>query len=1311
MTESKDGGSVNWMQGVPVKFPYPSMYTSQRQIILGVINTLTKCQNAILESPTGSGKSLAILCSVLAWHTEKFPDKEKKRPHIKIGDLPDRPSSDADYKITSEGPEGVVDDLNKFKFESNGNTNFNHDPSTNGPRVNPLEFRKAPTPPPKIIFTSRTHSQLQQLIAEYRRTAYADSFRMAVLGSRKSLCVNPKIKDLSDRNDKCKKALDLRDCRYYRNRMYIEKFKDSDEFKPGKVFDIEDMVNVGEKRGLCPYFGSHGLMENANVLFCPYNYILDPVIRKQMSLDIKNSIVIIDEAHNVEDVCRSALTKSYSLEDLEITVASLDDLLKGKGRYQLAEEVFEAVSEIKCFVDLVKTWMVEREGNLDGADYRNHRNVYPHPQSGKNKIRDLFKSKFDYDARRAKQLGHWFGCILSHFEDLRKDQNENQMPPTPVKPNATPSKRSKNMTQLNPKASVVIEYLVLVLFPKILQFENDFVLAFLPEPQWDSTLNRQITVPMLHIWCLSPAVAFKEISDDAHSVILTSGTLSPLEATSTELRCDFPQRLEADHVIEKGQVLVTAIDRGPNGNQLKLVYDQLKRESVLDDVGASLLELMQNVPEGMVVFFPSYNTMERMVERWQMNGLYEQMVSTKTIYQEPKGSDEEATQQFLNAIETFGRDCGNIKYIKKYQRSKEYKREMAKLKRKEQEAKEREKKKGSLHKFLVKKSKTKKEKSPALNGENDDYSFSSNFNGNRSQSHSLSAEGQEGVQNGDLASKYRAEKGAVFFGVCRGKISEGIDFSDGMSRAVVLIGIPYPNQKSPEISFKKAYNDREVQKAKMKWHEQQKQHQSQSKGSSLPLQEPHFLDGKKWYLQQAYRALNQALGRCIRHKHDYGVIVFLESRFHGQSGLAKSNVNQLSKWVRPYMRSSLTARAAVRDLIKPYFEHLIANPPDAAEGGRWKPPFQMPNTAWLSMANGRGYNRYGRSHSNRLSKISRPQQPLSFQSANNHHSYRSSNHNQNQQRKQPLTASMTQIAPTTTTSTFMAPTAGGPLNGNSVSPNLKRNQMKKESMTQIPSSTISGGPNGGNINDSNSSNRFFSQSDYPQNGVNAVKHEYASSSNVSPLNGNSRRNERYSNIKSDEMKTSSISPPEHSSTSTISTTSNDSGSTRNGGSNARKRKYIEFQNENVTPSDAQWTQKRMKSEVISNEKSNEAVIRDIIEIDDIEDDDVIDVTPIPNCIQCLCGAVVCKGEVMSIDLQRGAKMETFIATKQPFPCDTANNCIWSSQLGLTFMWHKCSSCRQSIGFHVVGASSKDRLQYIENILFLPKVVKLLRVSK
>lgn len=35
--------------------------------------------------------------------------------------------------------------------------------------------------------------------------------------------------------------------------------------------------------------------------------------------------------------------------------------------------------------------------------------------------------------------------------------------------------------------------------------------------------------------------------------------------------------------------------------------------------------------------------------------------------------------------------------------------------------------------------------------------------------------------------------GALLFAVCRGKISEGMDFIDDHARAVISIGIPYPN--------------------------------------------------------------------------------------------------------------------------------------------------------------------------------------------------------------------------------------------------------------------------------------------------------------------------------------------------------------------------------------------------------------------------------------------------------------------------------------------------------------------------------------
>ncbi len=67
-------------------------------------------------------------------------------------------------------------------------------------------------------------------------------------------------------------------------------------------------------------------------------------------------------------------------------------------------------------------------------------------------------------------------------------------------------------------------------------------------------------------------------------------------------------------------------------------------------------------------------------------------------------------------------------------------------------------------------------------------------------------------------------------------MSEGIDFSDGLARAVVCIGIPYPNYKDLRVTMKQAYNN---------------------KFSS----EKNLLSGREWYEIQAFRALNQSVGR------------------------------------------------------------------------------------------------------------------------------------------------------------------------------------------------------------------------------------------------------------------------------------------------------------------------------------------------------------------------------------------------------------------------------------------------------------------
>ena len=90
--------------------------------------------------------------------------------------------------------------------------------------------------------------------------------------------------------------------------------------------------------------------------------------------------------------------------------------------------------------------------------------------------------------------------------------------------------------------------------------------------------------------------------------------------------------------------------------------------------------------------------------------------------------------------------------------------------------------------------------------------------------------------------------------MCRGKISEGLDFSDDAGRAVILIGIPYPMYYDNKTILKRFYLD-----------------QKESKRNKQ--------SGLNWYKQQATRTINQVIGRVIRHKEDYGNIILIDERY------------------------------------------------------------------------------------------------------------------------------------------------------------------------------------------------------------------------------------------------------------------------------------------------------------------------------------------------------------------------------------------------------------------------------------------------
>uniref|UniRef100_A0A183CFM0 General transcription and DNA repair factor IIH helicase subunit XPD n=1 Tax=Globodera pallida TaxID=36090 RepID=A0A183CFM0_GLOPA len=115
-------------------------------------------------------------------------------------------------------------------------------------------------------------------------------------------------------------------------------------------------------------------------------------------------------------------------------------------------------------------------------------------------------------------------------------------------------------------------------------------------------------------------------------------------------------------------------------------------------------------------------------------------------------------------------------------------------------------------------------------------------------------------------------RGAILFSVARGKVSEGIDFSHHLGRAVVMLGIPY------------VYTESRILRARLEYLRDQ-----------FGIRENDFLTF------DAMRHAAQCVGRVIRGKTDYGLIIFADKRFCRMDKRGK-----LPKWIQEHLTDAQT---------------------------------------------------------------------------------------------------------------------------------------------------------------------------------------------------------------------------------------------------------------------------------------------------------------------------------------------------------------------------------------------------------------------
>nr|XP_014337473.1 PREDICTED: probable ATP-dependent RNA helicase DDX11 isoform X3 [Bos mutus] len=132
------------------------------------------------------------------------------------------------------------------------------------------------------------------------------------------------------------------------------------------------------------------------------------------------------------------------------------------------------------------------------------------------------------------------------------------------------------------------------------------------------------------------------------------------------------------------------------------------------------------------------------------------------------------------------------------------------------------------------------------------------------------------------------ETGALLLSVVGGKMSEGINFSDDLGRCVVMVGMPYPNIMSPELQEKMAYLDQ-----------------------TLPRGPGQARPGKVLVENLCMKAVNQSIGRAIRHQKDFASIVLLDQRYASPAIQAK-----LPAWIRDRVEVKATFGPAFAALRK-----------------------------------------------------------------------------------------------------------------------------------------------------------------------------------------------------------------------------------------------------------------------------------------------------------------------------------------------------------------------------------------------------------
>ncbi|CAH9088546.1 unnamed protein product, partial [Cuscuta europaea] len=846
-------------------FPYKP-YPIQLDFMNALYQSLQDGGIAILESPTGTGKTLSIICSALQWlidrkqlpkdksvnqtgpddepdwmrnfvlnsETKSPEKKEVKRTVYRKSNFNRKNEKQASFKTTGrkekislkfekglEDEEDFLMDEYESEDEKDGNSKRKSaknavSSSSEDDDDDDEEKEEARL---KVYFCSRTHSQLSQFIKEIKKTKFASELNVVCLGSRKNLCINEDVLKLGTPaliNERCVELQKSRKqgcckisktknmsikgrvrrtkassgCPMLRSRKVEKEFMS--EISEQGPLDIEDVVHIGRQLGTCPYYGSRNLAPKADLVVLPYQSLLSKSSRESLGLCLKGNVVIIDEAHNLADSLISMHDARVTLSQLDRVHSHMESYLKrfqnllgpGNRRYiQTLMVITRAFLRILCHeMNTGGPFCPASEGTESGFEFSMTINEF------------LFSLNID-NINLVKLVYYMQESNIIHKVCGYGDKVEK------VSVSEASDQRDGEGSSLSG-----FQALLGMLLSLTNKDSDGRVIVSRTRPNPEGKKGGYLKYVML-----SGEKIFSEVLNQAQAVILAGGTLQPIEETKERLFPSLPPErmhfFSCGHIIPSENILPIAVSHGPSGHSFDFSYSSRSSQIMIEELGLLLCNIATLVPEGVIVFFSSFDYESMVYNSWKESGILARITKKKRVYREPRKSSE------VNLV------------LREYTDTIDHKRQLESM------------------------------------------------------------------------------NGAILFAIVGGKISEGINFSDGMGRCIVMVGLPYPSPSDIELIERVKHIEgigRPSSLIKTPEVSVQAQCFNGDAQAGLNILRSCKHRGKQYYENLCIKALNQSIGRAIRHINDYAAILLVDGRYASDPTERRSShlTNKLPQWIK-----------------------------------------------------------------------------------------------------------------------------------------------------------------------------------------------------------------------------------------------------------------------------------------------------------------------------------------------------------------------------------------------------------------------------